>query len=109
MPVESGQKVPGQGRASGCGPRGLGACWERSSGSPPIGRALIAPENLMSEGEVTLTSLRLDVVEQDGLSEARALREAHVPGYDRLEDEVLEVAADVARHLVGDVRPRVEH
>src|SRR5262249_46079477 len=108
-PAESGRKVLARARASDCDRRVRAAWRGQSSGGPPIRRALVSPENLMSEGEVALTTLRLDVVQEDRLAEARGLAQTDVPGHDRFEHQVLEVAANIVCYLVGDVGPAIEH
>src|SRR6516165_894779 len=68
-----------------------------------------ASNNLVSERQIALAPLRLDVVEQDRLSEARALRKSHIAGNYRSKNHAGEMFPDVLCDLVSNVGPGVEH
>src|SRR5260221_8128216 len=81
-----------------------------SSAESPFPRAfLFMSHHFLGEVQVGLRAPGLDVIEQDRLAEARGLPQAHGPRDRGPEDLVLEVLADLAHDLLGEVPPLVHH
>ncbi len=71
-----------------------------------VGSAL---DEFLRHCQVALGTSRLHVVQQDGLAEARGLREAHIPRDRGAEDLTPEEFLRLARHLFREVETRIEH
>src|SRR5262249_19245024 len=81
-----------------------------SSAESPLPSAfLFMGPHFLGQVQVGFRPLGPDVVEEDRLAEARRLSEPHGARHRRAEDLLLEVPADLARHLLGEVRALVDH
>ena len=86
-----------------------GTFFNHAAGSVPARGCGFAREELARQREVGLGAARLDVVEDGGQAVARRFAEADVARDDGRVDAVLEERANVARHLLPEIRALVVH
>src|SRR5262244_361107 len=85
-------------------PRGL-----RPLGDGRLHPTRFASNKLVSERQIALAALRLDVVKKHRLSEARALRKPDVARDDGSKDQARKMLFHFLRDLMSDVCSRIEH
>src|SRR5688572_16671993 len=81
----------------------------RRAESPLPSAFLFMSHHFLGQVEVGLGPARADVVEEDRFPEARGLAQPHAARDRRVEHLVLEMGADLAHDLLGEVGALVDH